>query len=739
MKSQITLKRLFLKVLWKLRQRSSHLFYRLRDRFLPAYSLGKQNWIEHWGFQPFPRSLVDQNTYWISALAENYVRHAFDLLGSGRLVVKHGMDCAGLEGYKYRPGPPEAIQNEQNRKESERIRGLISAGYVAIDWHVDFKSGYRWSENTHYSMIRFGDVPGADIKVPWELARMQHLPVMASALGSSIIESEKRVIFAEIRNQILDFVSANPPRFGVNWAGTMDVAIRAVNLIICRRIVESFGFRFDPDFEEIFARSLYEHGLHIINNLEKSPDFRNNHYLANITGLLFVAANLARTPETDSWLAFAFDEFINEVNYQFLDDGLNFEASTCYHGLSAEMIFYGTALILGLPKSKRRFLVHRRQQTKSHQSNSENNETNELLGAAFLEKLRRIADATTYLTRLSRSRAPQIGDNDSGRLIKIHPSVKSVNVAEAKSRFTNLRDFCDLPDESDFWVENDLDFQRLAGQIKGLFAEREIPETLDEALIRSIRGQTINICGGPCCARPSLRAAKAFERFGLYILNSDDFRLVIRCGPNGQAGRGGHAHNDQLSFELYISGEPVLVDPGAYNYTALPEKRNLFRSTAMHNTAYPQGAEQNPLETGARGLFRLPDRAKAGVSEFGDSVFEGVHAGYGVEHTRRITIQNGRIIGVDRMPAATEKTVGFHFAPGLEPRLYGNQIFVESEAYRVSLESDSGVWEIDSYPYSPGYGKIIMSKVTRLSTDSERIHWSITMSPHRQCTSGKPT
>ena len=47
-----------------------------------------------------------------------------------------------------------------------------------IDWHSDFKSGRRWPLR-HGSLLTVSYGDGSDVKVPWELSRFQHLPLLA--------------------------------------------------------------------------------------------------------------------------------------------------------------------------------------------------------------------------------------------------------------------------------------------------------------------------------------------------------------------------------------------------------------------------------------------------------------------------------------------------------------------------------------------------------------------------------
>ena len=91
------------------------------------------------------------------------------LLGSGWIQVRHGIVCQGLGKYRYPAAATvkadaegkwlEGRINRSNVRTSRRIWRLIHFPYEPIDWQLDFKSGYRWSEKTHFSDIRYGHDP----------------------------------------------------------------------------------------------------------------------------------------------------------------------------------------------------------------------------------------------------------------------------------------------------------------------------------------------------------------------------------------------------------------------------------------------------------------------------------------------------------------------------------------------------------------------------------------------------
>ncbi len=126
-------------------------------------------------------------------------------------------------------------------------------------------------------------------------------------------------------------------------------------------------------------------------------------------------------------------------------------------------------------------------------------------------------------------------------------------------------------------------------------------------------------------------ASARFDAGGVFILADPKNHIFIDCGPVGLAGLGGHGHNDALSFEAWLQGVPVVIDPGSYVYTADFAARNQFRSTSMHNTVQVDGEDINRLYE-PDNLWNLHDDARAHLLDFvADSVcsrFSGEHSGY---------------------------------------------------------------------------------------------------------------
>lgn len=679
------------------------------------------------------------------------LEHRFDMLGSGAVRVGLGMQCAGTEGNVYSVSITPEV-SPANRAESADITRLLPYGYERIDWQRDFKSGYRWSEATWHKDIRYGNASGADVKVPWELARMQYLPAMAQA-ATLAAKGEKGFALPqdyakEFAAQIVDFIAANPPRFGVNWVTSMDVGIRAANWLIAYDMFRAMGEVFPDEWERIFRRSIYEHAAHIAANLEWSSGLRGNHYLADVVGLLFCAAWLPRSPETDVWLAFGVQELMAETALQFLADGGNFEASVPYHRLSAEMVVYAAAVMEGLPDEKRAALReynHRLWKFKPALRPAPMKEyplpdraEGTFLSPLFGEKLRALCRFTVGVA--GSDAAPQIGDNDSGRFIIATPMADILSRSDGQSVFLNLFHVSGLPDEIMIPVTyNHAPLLAAAAALSGFeeylpFAQEFPAEYMLSAALQSRKSSLVK--GGEAESTiynsQFIRATpfSSFPDFGVTVVRSGKFTVTLRCGAIGQRGKGGHAHNDQLSITLSYGGQQIFVDTGTYLYTPAYAMRNRFRSTAMHNTLISIGREQNDwLPGGGDVLFwMLGDRSRGKIIEQSANRWIAEHYGYGSPHRRDVRFASDTVRGTDECEAQGEQFLMFHLAPDVHTISDGaNGVILRTGDIQLRFTANGAI-DIEESLYSRGYGWLQRTKALKVhnsSGNNQRFIWEV--------------
>ena len=97
-----------------------------------------------------------------------------------------------------------------------------------IDWHTDFKSGYRWAPGQFYKKYKQEEIDtNADVKLPRELSRAHQL----IKVGISYQLNRQESLAQFCVEQMNDWISNNKLMCSINWGCTMDVAIRAVNWV----------------------------------------------------------------------------------------------------------------------------------------------------------------------------------------------------------------------------------------------------------------------------------------------------------------------------------------------------------------------------------------------------------------------------------------------------------------------------------------------------------------------------
>lgn len=573
-------------------------------------------------------------------------------------------------------------------------------GYRWIDWHLDPGRQLRFPTGfPHKSWDMATMRPGlADIKLPWELARCQHWPLLAQAWA---LTGDERYA-CEIAHQLDDFVAANPVGVGVNWVCTMDVALRAANWAVTLQILQAWEGP-DPDFWSRACHHLLALGHFIRGNLEDKYEVTSNHFLSNVVGLLYVAAVFVDRPQGQQWLDWCVAMLEREMRVQILPDGADFESSIPYHRLVTEL-FLGAWHV-------------------SHWIRRP-------LSEGFRTSLEKMID---YLVGVMRPDGlmPQVGDADDGRL-HILSGYGNWQPQDARHLLAPAALALGRPD-----------WRGLAGPVGAWEAAWW---GFDE-----VTGTEVSV---PLGAWPA--HATFYPNAGHAVSRAGGHYLLVSNAIVGTEGFGNHKHNDQLSFELHIAGQPLIVDPGSYVYTSDPEARNRFRGTAFHNTVMVDGIEQN--EMNPEWLFRLFEKALPQTLAFEASasrmVYEGCHEGYArlpvpLRHRRRFVHdrQTGQLDVEDelRSEGGHELSWHFHLAPGVPAQLDPGgailRLWAGGQHFELQWSGPELVAELTASQYSPSYGRAQPCLALNLRTKMQMVGgscWAFRLcqsSPRAECLS----
>ena len=172
-----------------------------------------------------------------------------------------------------------------------------------------------------------------DIKIPWELSRLQHFFVLGYAYQQT---SDVRYVRA-FEKQFLSWHQQNPFLLGSHWACPMDVGIRAVNLVWAFTL---FKDSLSPTFWQEFAATLYDHFFYLEHNWEVY-DFRtSNHYLSDLIGYFYLCYFFRDAVAAQEKTAWCFKELLQEFDKQIFAEGTDYEGSTAYHRLITEIFYH---------------------------------------------------------------------------------------------------------------------------------------------------------------------------------------------------------------------------------------------------------------------------------------------------------------------------------------------------------------------------------------------------------------
>lgn len=447
-----------------------------------------------------------------------------------------------------------------------------------IPWHRDPITHNEWPQ-IYYAAIdlKDGNTIGG-VKWVWELNRHQHLVTLGKAFS---ITGEERYA-QEVCSQICHWIKTNPPLIGVNWASSLEIAIRILSWLWALHFI-----RTSKALEEIkfcaILQSIYEQTRFIETHLSAFSS-ANNHLVGEAAALATVGLTIPLFRRSREWIEKGLNILRDEIEKQVHPDGVSAEQSVHYG-------IFSTELWLGVLLLARKAEID--------------------VARIWYERLEKVGEFVMLIMD-SAGNVPQIGDNDGGCAYWL---CESVDFNEYRSLLSRLAVVCERAD----FKENGKQFDEKSFWLLGMEGFRKYERLTADG----------NSLG-----------SRAFVEGGYYILRSKESILVFDCGNIGYTNHAAHGHADALSVTLSMRGKPVLVDPGMPCYHENPVLRDAFRGTSAHNTIVVDGKNQSRIADNFLWLRKANAMCNSWTTSSTFDSVGGIHDGYrqlGVMHRRHVT------------------------------------------------------------------------------------------------------
>ena len=192
-------------------------------------------------------------------------------------------------------------------------------------WQFDPVTGGNWPGPETYALdIDFRhDGRRGDIKYVWEINRLQFLVPLAAEL----LLTRAPAAGAAIEAALASWHAANPPFRGPGWASGIEVALRAISLIIVASLVgHELGPAAQRQLGEILAASRFW-----LPRFPSKFSSANNHLVAELTGEYLLGLAYGAEPPA------ARAALLAEIERQILSDGSGAEQTPTYAAFTVEL------------------------------------------------------------------------------------------------------------------------------------------------------------------------------------------------------------------------------------------------------------------------------------------------------------------------------------------------------------------------------------------------------------------
>ncbi len=501
------------------------------------------------------------------------------------------------------------------------VLGVPRTDLAQPDWFYDPVTGRRAPADRYaFRVSHRCEAETGNVKQVWEVSRLQHLTLLATAW----FLSHDDVYARRVADQLDSWWRENPFLSGVHWTSGIEIGIRLISVTWIRRLLDDWpGAAEHLERSELAVRQIGWHQEYLAAFRSRGSS-ANNHVIAEAAGQLVASCAFPWFRDSARWRRTSARLLERELVRNTFRSGIDRELASDYHCFVAELALLAAveAEAAGCP-----------------------------LSATAWQRLCAMVDSAAGLLD-ERLRPPRQGDGDDGRALVLDPP--------AANRWPSLLALGEAVfGRLDWWPRTAPD----------------VASTIVPALAGVARGAT---------GRPAHRPWHFADAGVTILRAARDGEPEIWCrcdgGPHGYLSIAAHAHADALSVEVRYGGVDILADPGTYCYHGEPEWRSYFRSTLAHNTVELAGRSQSS-EGGPFLWLRQANSARLSVQDIGDAVeWTAEHDGYrslkpSAWHRRSVLLDRAsRTLDVVDEVCGSDHALRlcFHLGPDVDAELRGS-------------------------------------------------------------------
>jgi len=201
-----------------------------------------------------------------------------------------------------------------------------------------------------------------------------------------------------------------------------------------------------------------------------------------------------------------------------------------------------------------------------------------------------------------------------------------------------------------------------------------------------------------------------YREGGNTVLRSKNHKILIGIdhAALGFGSIAAHGHADALSFQLFLKGHPVFVDPGTYIYHCDLDNRNAFRKTENHNTVCINGKDQSEM----LGAFLWGKKAECELIDYMEDddrvVLKARHNGFQpVIHTRDFHFnKENELVIQDVFNADGDKEIHFVITQEANVEILSNAVYIQTNGnvIEIKFSGNDFIAQKTKNVYSPVYG-----------------------------------